>query len=161
MADCVIESDLELLLPASYVPQESERIALYRELDSMEREMDIREFRSRLVDRFGKIPPEAAELTRVPRLRRLARQLGIEKVVLKQGVMYTYFVDSSNQAYYQSPMFGRMIAYLQSHLDSVKIRENASGKRSFAFSNIPSVEAAVALLHDILALPGEQNQNNA
>ena len=161
VADCVIESDLELLLPASYVPQESERIALYRELDSMEREMDIREFRSRLVDRFGKIPPEAAELTRVPRLRRLARQLGIEKVVLKQGVMYTYFVDSSNQAYYQSPMFGRMIAYLQSHLDSVKIRENASGKRSFAFSDIPSVEAAVALLHDILALPSEQNQNNA
>lgn len=151
VADCVIESDLELLLPAWYVPQESERISLYRELDSMEREMDIREFRSRLVDRFGKIPPEAAELTRVPRLRRLARQLGIEKVALKQGTMYTYFVDSQNVAYYQSPMFGRMIAYLQSHLSTVKIRENGQ-KRSFAFSNVPSVETAVSILSEILNL---------
>ncbi len=151
VADCVIESDLELLLPAWYVPQESERISLYRELDSMEREMDIREFRSRLVDRFGKIPPEAAELTRVPRLRRLARQLGIEKVALKQGTMYTYFVDSQNQAYYQSPMFGRMIAYLQSHLSTVKIRENGQ-KRSFAFSAVPNVETAVSILSEILNL---------
>ncbi len=113
VADCVIESDMELLLPAWYVPQESERITLYRELDDMEREMDIQEFRSRLLDRFGKIPPETAELMRVPRLRRLARQLGIEKVSLKQGQMYLYFVDDSNKAYYQSPMFGRLITYLQ------------------------------------------------
>ena len=152
VADCVIESDLELLLPAWYVPQESERISLYRELDSMEREMDIREFRSRLVDRFGKIPPEAAELTRVPRLRRLARQLGIEKVALKQGQMYTYFVDSCNVAYYQSPMFGRMISYLQAHLDSVRIRENGS-RRSFSFAHVPDVETAVAILQEILSLP--------
>lgn len=152
VADCVIESDLELLLPAWYVPQESERIALYRELDSMEREMDIREFRSRLVDRFGKIPPEAVELTRVPRLRRLARQLGIEKVALKQGIMYTYFVDSRNLAYYQSPMFGRMLTYLQGHINSVKIRENGE-KRSFAFSHVPDVETAVAILSEILSLP--------
>lgn len=152
VADCVIESDLELLLPAWYVPQESERISLYRELDSMEREMDIREFRSRLVDRFGKIPPEAAELTRVPRLRRLARQLGIEKIALKQGLMYTYFVDSKNVAYYQSPMFGRMISYLQAHLDTVRIRENGS-RRSFSFSNVPNVETAVSILSEILSLP--------
>lgn len=152
VADCVIESDLELLLPAWYVPQESERISLYRELDSMEREMDIREFRSRLIDRFGKIPPEAAELTRVPRLRRLARQLGIEKVALKGGMMYTYFVDSQNVAYYQSPMFGRMLSYLQSNLNTVKIRENGQ-KRSFSFANVPDVETAVAILSSILELP--------
>jgi transcription-repair coupling factor (superfamily II helicase) len=150
VADCVIESDLELLLPAWYVPQESERIALYRELDSMEREMDIQEFRSRLIDRFGKIPPETAELTRVPRLRRLARQLGIEKVALKQGTMYTYFVDAQNVAYYQSPMFGKMIAYLQNHLNTVKIREKGD-KRSFAFANVGNVETAVAILNEILS----------
>lgn len=71
---------MELLIPADYVPQESERIALYQELDSIERELDLQNFRSRLVDRFGKIPAVTAELLRVPRLRRLARQLGAEKV---------------------------------------------------------------------------------
>jgi len=65
--------------------------------------------------------------------------------------MYTYFVDSQNVAYYQSPMFGRMIAYLQSHLSTVKIRENGQ-KRSFAFSNVPSVETAVSILSEILNL---------
>ncbi len=152
MADCVIESDMELLLPAWYVPQESERITLYRELDSMEREMDIQEFRSRLLDRFGKIPPETAELMRVPRLRRMARQLGIEKVSLKQGIMYLYFVDDSNKAYYQSPMFGRLITYLQQNPQRVKIREK-NNRRSFAVTNVSTVETAVAILSEIQTLP--------
>jgi len=152
VADCVIESDLELLLPAWYVPQESERIALYRELDSMEREMDLTEFRSRLLDRFGKIPPETAELMRVPRLRRLARQLGVEKVSLKQKIMYLYFVDESNKAYYQSPMFGRLVTYLQKHPQRVKIRER-NGRRSFAISDVGNVETAVAILSEIQQLP--------
>jgi transcription-repair coupling factor (superfamily II helicase) len=152
VADCVIESDLELLLPAWYVPQESERIALYRELDNMEREMDIQEFRSRLIDRFGQIPPETAELMRVPRLRRLARQLGIEKVSLKQGVMYIYFVDDSNRAYYQSAMFGRLITYLQQNPTRVHIREK-NGRRSFSIDNVKNVETAVAILTEIQDLP--------
>lgn len=152
VADCVIESDLELLLPAWYVPQESERINLYRELDNIEREMDLQEFRSHLVDRFGKIPPETAELMRVPRLRRLGRQLGVEKVALKQGVMYLYFVDDSNKAYYQSPMFGRLITYLQQNPLRVKIREK-NGRRSFAIASVPTVEAAVDILALIHSLP--------
>ena len=152
VADCVIESDMELLLPAWYVPQESERITLYRELDSIEREMDLQEFRSRLLDRFGKIPPETAELMRVPRLRRLARQLGVEKVALKQGTMYLYFVDESNKAYYQSPMFGRLITYLQQNSQRVKIREK-NGRRSFAIASVPTVETAVAILTEIHSLP--------
>ena len=127
-------------------------IALYRELDSMEREIDIQEFRSRLLDRFGKIPPETAELMRVPRLRRLARQLGIEKVSLKQGLMYLYFVDDSNKAYYQSPMFGRLITYLQKNPSRVKIREK-NGRRSFSIANVTTVETAVAILTEIHTLP--------
>lgn len=152
VADCAIESDMELLLPADYVPQESERIALYRELDNIDREMDLMEFQSNLIDRFGKIPPETAELIRVPRLRRLGRQLGIEKISLKQGLMYLYFVDESNKAYYQSPMFGRLITYLQQNPLRVKIREKA-GKRSFSIANVPSVETAVDILQEIHALP--------
>ncbi len=151
VADCIIESDMELLLPADYVPQESERIALYQELDSIEREIDLQGFKSRLVDRFGKIPQVTLELLRIPRLRRLARQLGIEKVALKQDSMYTYFVDDSNKAYYQSPMFGRMLNYLQLHPQQCRIREK-SGKRSFAFAHVSTVEAGVDILQQILDL---------
>ena len=152
VADCVIESDMELLLPADYVPQESERIALYQELDSIERELDLQAFKSRLVDRFGKIPEVTAELMRIPRVRRLARRLGIEKVALKQGKMFTYFVDDSNRAYYQSPMFGRMLNYLQRNPRRCQIRER-NGKRSFLFNDVTTVEEAQRILTEILELP--------
>lgn len=153
VADCVIESDMELLLPADYVPQESERISLYQQLDSIERETDLQAFKANLEDRFGKLPHETAELLRIPRLRRLARRLGIEKVALKQEVMYIYFVDETNRAYYQSPMFGKLLQYLQENPRRCRIREKG-GKRSFAISSVETVEEAVDILQSVLALKG-------
>ncbi len=152
VADCVIESDLELLLPADYVPQESERINLYRELDSIEQPEQLTDFADRLRDRFGPIPPVAQELLLIPLVRRLARRLGIEKVALKQSAMYIYFVDESNRAYYQSPMFGRLLTYLQREPSRVKIREN-NGRRSFAITGVTSVTTAHQILSEILTLP--------
>ena len=151
VADCVIESDMELLLPAMYVPQESERIILYKELDSIEREIDLQAFKTRLTDRFGKIPPETAELLRVPRLRHLARQLGIEKVALKQERMYLYFVDESNRAYYQSPMFGKIINYMQQNARRCHIREN-NNRRSISIEQVTTVETAVDILSTIQSM---------
>ena len=150
-ADCIIESDMELMLPPDYVPTDSERVALYQRLDSIERETDLLEFRSNLEDRFGKIPKVTLELLRVPRLRRLAKRLGIEKVSLKQGMMYLSFVDQKNQAYYQSPMFGRLLRYLQQNTRRVKIRERQS-RNSFSIASVDSVETAVGILSDILDL---------
>ena len=151
VADCVIESDMELLLPPEYVPQESERISLYKEHDGIERELDLQQFKLHLEDRFGKIPKETAELLRIPRLRYLARRLGIEKVVLKQGSMYIYFVDDNNKAYYQSHMFGRLLNFLQANPRRCRIREK-NGRRSFAIADVPTVEEAVALLNNVLSL---------
>ncbi len=152
VTDCTIESDMELLLPALYVPQASERIALYQELDSIERDDQIAAFRSRLEDRFGRIPKVTEELLLVPRLRRLARRLGIEKVNLHQGAMYIYFVGESNQAYYQSDMFGRLLTFLTMNPRRVKIRQNAA-KQSFSIANVKTVEEAVNLLETVLTLP--------
>ena len=151
VADCTVESDMELLLPPDYVPQESERISLYKELDGIERELDLQKFKMNLEDRFGKIPKETAELLRIPRLRYLARRLGIEKIMLKMGQMYMYFVDDSNQAYYRSPMFGRILNYMQAHPRHCRIREK-NGRRSIVISDVPTVEEAVALLQEILNL---------
>lgn len=152
VADCTIESDLEVLLPADYIPQESERINLYRELDGIERDSDLKSFAERLRDRFGPIPPVAQELLVIPQLRSAARRLGIEKVALKQEQMYIYFVDESNKAYYQSPMFGRLLTYLQHNAQRVKIRE-INGRRSFAIAQVTTVAQAHSILSSILTLP--------
>jgi len=148
VADCTIESDMELLLPADYVPQDRERIALYQELDGIERELDLRAFAARLEDRFGRIPSQAAELLRVPRLRRLARRLGIEKVSLKQGKMYLYFVSEQNVAYYQSPMFGRIIDYVAANPRDCQIRQR-DARRSIVIANVATVEHATGILATI------------
>lgn len=151
VADTAIESDLELLLPTSYVAQESERIALYQELDSIERDDQLEAFEERLRDRFGRIPDAALELLRVPRLRRVARRLGIEKVVLKQETLYLYFVDESNKAYYQSPMFGRLLAYLQQNPERVHIRQR-NGRRSFQIDRVRTISGAYNVLSKVLEL---------
>lgn len=152
VADCVIESDLELLLPADYVPQESERINLYRELDAIDLREDLDAFADRLRDRFGAIPPVAMQLLQIPMLRNAARRLGIEKVALKDGIMYIYFVDDSNKAYYQSPMFGRLLTFAAENMARVKIREK-NGRRSFSIAQVASVTDAYGILSSILNLP--------
>ncbi len=150
--DCTIESDLEILFPADYVPQESERILLYQELDNMERQEDVDAFCHRLEDRFGPIPDQARELILIVTLRRLARQLGIEKIVLKQGHMTMFFVSSDNAAYYQSPAFGRILTYLQQNVRTTKLNEH-NNRRSMRIEGIATVQAATATVTDILQLP--------
>ncbi len=152
VAECQVETDLELLLPASYVPQDSERISLYQELDNIERDDQIEAFAARLKDRFGEIPHETAELMLIPRLRRLARRLGIEKATIKGGKMYIYFVDDNNKAYYMSPMFGRILTYLTLHPRRVEIRRNVA-RKSFEIKNVQTVATALAIFEEILTLP--------
>ena len=150
-SDCTIESDLEILFPATFVPQESERILLYQELDNMERQEDVEAFCKRIEDRFGKIPHEAMELILVVTLRRIARTLGIEKIVLKQGKMHLYFVSGDNIAYYQSPAFGRILHFLQDNPRRCQLRDN-NGKRSMLVANVPTVHDAVDILKRITEL---------
>ena len=148
VADCQFESDLDLLIPAEYVPQESERINLYRELDSLQRESEVAAYCERLRDRFGAIPTETLDLVQVVNLRRVARTLGFEKVSLKQGKMYLYFVGDEHQAYYQSTAFGRVLNYMQHNPRRCKLRE-VNGRRSMIIDHITSVLDGVQMLSTI------------
>ena len=95
--DCALESDIEMYFPEQYVPSDSERMLLYRELDNLagsnHLENDLEAYRRRLTDRFGTIPEVAEELINVVPLRVLGKQLGVEKLMLKQGKMFLYFVS--------------------------------------------------------------------
>lgn len=149
--DCTIDTDLELFFPPSYVPQESERITLYRELDNMETDKEVDEFEARMRDRFGPIPDIAVELIRIVPMRRIARTLGVEKVALKQGNLYLYFVGKENAAYYNSNAFGRCLSYLQSEPLRCKLRD-VNDRCSFLIENVKSVTEALALLKHIAAM---------
>ena len=142
--DCQIESDLELLFPNDYIPGASERISLYQELDNMEKESDIQAFAERLRDRFGRIPHEGEELIRVVSLRRMAKQLGMEKVVLKQGKMILHFISDEHTRYFQSPAFGKILAYLQKYPRRCQLRE-IKGKRSMVVGQVDTVKCGMEI----------------
>jgi transcription-repair coupling factor (superfamily II helicase) len=143
-----IESDLELRLPPEYVPQENERIMLYRELDNMERPEQIEEFREHLRDRFGAIPTVSEELINVVPLRMSAKRLGIERIVLKNGEMRIYFVGDDNKAYYSSPAFCMVMDYAQNHFRTTHLK-NSAGHNLMIVDTIPTVTAALAVLREI------------
>lgn len=150
-ADCVIDTDLTLMFPADYVPQENERISLYRELDNMESQRDVDDFEERLRDRFGEIPDVGRELIRIVPLRRTARRLGIEKIALMKGQMYAYFVGEENKAYYNSRAFGRIINYLQQNPQRCQLRQK-NNKRSMLIDDVTTVLQALDILRTITAM---------
>lgn len=152
VTDCTIDTDLELMFPADYVPQESERISLYRELDAMTTDDQVGEFEGRLRDRFGEIPEMGRELIRIVPLRRLACTLGIEKIALKQGRMYIYFVGKENVAYYRSRAFGRILQYVQTQTARCQFRE-VNGRNSILIGKVATVAEALGILRTVVSLP--------
>jgi len=165
--DCSLESDLEMYFPDQYVPSDSERMLLYRELDnlasssfnqsnsprSLSLSKDLLEgleaYRTRLIDRFGAIPDVAEELIRVVPLRALGKQLGIEKILLKQQKMFLYFVSNPDSLYYQSEAFGKILDFVSRHPRQCNFRE-AKGKRSVVITNIPTVASALEICSAIV-----------
>ncbi len=143
--ECAVESDLELLFPNEYIPTSSERMLVYRELDSLETDEEVAKFRTRLTDRFGPVPPMGEELLRVVPLRRIGKQLGIEKILLKGGQMTLYFVSNLESPYYDSAAFGRVMNYTAMTPYECRFRE-LSGKRSLLIKGIDTVETALSVL---------------
>ena len=146
--ECLVESDLELLFPAIYVPDSNERILLYRELDSLTESRDIEAFRARMKDRFGTIPKEGEELIRMVTLRRKAQQLGIEKIFLKGGRMNLFLVDTRNEKYYTSELFGAFMGYINTSQFKCMVREDG-GRCKITVENIKNVETALAFIEEI------------
>ncbi len=148
VADCSLESDLEMYFPDQYVPSDSERMLLYRELDGLHTDEQLAAYRTRLIDRFGPVPQCGEELMRVVPLRRLGKELGCEKIVLKQGRMTLFFVSAPTSPFYQSEVFDHILTFVAQNPRRCQFRE-ANGKRSMLIANVPTVDEAVKLLKTI------------
>jgi len=159
VSDCALDSDLELYFPDPYVPSDSERMLLYRELDGLQTDEQLAAYRKRLIDRFGPLPHCAEELIKVVSLRRLGKELGCEKILLKQGRMSLYFVSQHDSPYYQSAAFDRILTFVAQNPRRCNFREQTvtqhSGqapqvvKRSMLITDVPTITAAVQLLSSL------------
>ena len=150
VSECLIESDLELLFPPLYVPDGNERILLYRELDSITNDADLIKFHAKMKDRFGQMPVAAEELIRTVSLRHKAKELGIEKIYLKGGRMNLFLVDGKSP-YYESELFGKILAHLPVSDFKCSMREN-DGRCIITVENVKNVETATAFIEELQGL---------
>lgn len=144
--DCVIETDLEILIPESYVSSTRERLHLYATLDEVENEEALQKFMDGLRDRFGECPPSVVQLADTVRLRWHGERLGFEKVMLKGGRLRAQFV--SRDDYFRSPVFGRVLAFVQSHPKRCRLKDQI-GKPTLTIDDIPTVQSALELLRPL------------
>ncbi len=148
--DLQIDTDFELLFPDEYINTISERLNLYNELSTIKNEEQLQQYEQRLIDRFGTLPKEAAALLNSIRIKWKATQIGIEKLVLKQGKMIGYFVGDQQSDFYQSKRFMKLVQFVQQNgnLCKMKEKETKNGLRLLlTFENVKSINKALELMN--------------
>lgn len=145
--DCIIETDLEILIPDTYINNTSERLQLYSSLDNIKNEEELQKFTSSLVDRFGTLPMAVEQLINTVRLRWMGEELGFEKISLKNDKLRGYFVSGKDE-YFKSDVFGRILAFVQTHPKKCRVKETG-GKPILTVEDITNVEAAIEVLSPI------------
>lgn len=146
--DVNLETDMSLLIPDQYVSSIAERLILYKDLNSIDTDEALEQFTEMLRDRFGEIPVELVELVRSVKLRWLARQLGMEKLVLKRSELIAYFIGNHESAFFQSSGFKKVLDYVMLNPRICRMKEQ-NEKLMMAVENIHSVSDAIMLLSSI------------
>ena len=147
--DCQIDSDMEMRIPEEYIQNIAERLHLYKELDDIETEEKLIQFAEQLKDRFGPVPSQVFVLMDTIRLRWQAKQLGFEKIILKNKTLKAYFISNQQSAYFQSPLFASVLKFVQDHPRACKMKED-KGKLSLTLVNITTVQEAHRLLNRMI-----------
>ncbi len=146
--DCVIETDLEILIPDGYVSNIAERIHLYKELDNCETEESLLKMQEQIIDRFGPIPKQTVDLLDTIRLRKTAKTAGFEKIILKNHSMVGYFVSNPQSPYYSSNAFGRMLEFVKINSAICRMKET-NDRLSLSFRNINNIADALSSIKKI------------
>jgi len=148
-----IDTDFEILFPDNYINSITERLNLYNELSTLETDEELLQYEQRLIDRFGELPFQAIDLLDSVRLKWFAKQLGLEKVVLKQKRMIGYFISNQQSEFYQTKAFTTVLKYVQQNATTCVIKEKQTkiGLRLLiTFIKIDSVEVALKRLQKVL-----------
>ncbi len=149
LPDCQIETDLQIIIPETYVSNISERLSLYNQLDNIEKEEELQEFQKSIVDRFGSMPDEVKNLFKITRIRWKAEQMGFEKLTLKNNIMKGYFVSQERTEYFQTEKFGKILDYIKNNPKYCSLKEIKS-KLLFTVERVHSIDSLDKLLSGIV-----------
>ena len=145
VSDCTIETDQLALIPDSYIDMTSEKIRIYKELDSLSSEKEIDQMKKRLSDRFGAVPEELSRLFDIVRIRQLGQKLGFEKIIMKNGVMIAFFIYNPLSQYYRSDRFSKILENITLNPNIFELKQNDNKLRIFV-RNVDSLSKAYEFL---------------
>ncbi|WP_234109855.1 transcription-repair coupling factor [Chryseobacterium sp. R2A-55] len=148
-----IDTDLELMLPDSYVSSIEERLSLYQKLAEIQNKQELQKFESELVDRFGILPKEAKNLLKSVELKWIAAEIGFEKIVVKNGIFLGYFPSNPQDKFYQSDKFRHIISYLSMNPKEATLKEKHSAEGNQLMmrkENVQNVDEVTGVLERIL-----------
>lgn len=148
VSDVTIETDLEMLIPDSYINSVSERMSLYTRLDNVTDETGIEKFKTELIDRFGPIPKQVEELFNGIRLRWIAKELGFEKLIFKIRKLRCYFPENQQSYYYESAFFQKLLAYIASQKGFCTLKQTST-HLILIFEQVQSMAHAKQLLEKV------------
>lgn len=157
ITDCQIETDLEILIPTSYVESANERLKLYKELDDMKEDSELQAFESALIDRFGPLPNQVNELIQTIKMRKLAMQIGLEKVVIKKSQLKCYFPSNSSPGFFNSEKFGQLLNFIKLNEKRCTLKQEKNAAL-IAINGISAVSEAVKLIEEMLKIPVEEKK---
>lgn len=157
VGDCQIDTDLEMLIPPTYISNTNERLLIYTQLDAIEEESKLRAFAAELQDRFGRLPRQVITLFNAIRLRWVAKRLGFERVSLKSKKMRCYFLENSQSSYFESDIFVNLLQYVQQHPRKVHLKET-NKHLILTFENVETIEQAQIYLGEMESYVGMKTQ---
>ncbi|HXB12602.1 MAG TPA: transcription-repair coupling factor, partial [Bacteroidia bacterium] len=146
--DCQIETDAEALIPDDYVQSGEERLRLYRELNEAKDQDEVQRFEDEMVDRFGKLPDIVQKLTDIVRLRLMAIDLGMERLVFKNKVLICFFVSQHDSPFYSSPTFINIVEYIKHHPRNCQMKD-ATEKLSLTINPVINVKDALRIIREM------------
>ena len=145
----IIETDLTMLIPNSYVSETAERLALYRKLDDIKDEGELQRFTDEVTDRFGPIPHQVNELMEGIRLRWLGQRMGLEKMVLKKGTLIGTFIADQKHGFFESDSFNAVLRAVQAQPKRFKVYEKA-GTLRISVQNVKDVHEAKEAMEGVI-----------
>jgi transcription-repair coupling factor (superfamily II helicase) len=149
LPDCQIETDLQIIIPETYVSNISERLSLYNQLDNIEKEEELQEFQKSMLDRFGPMPEEVENLFKIARIRWKAEQIGFEKLTLKNNILKGYFVSQERTEYFQTDKFGKILDYIKNNPKRCLLKEIKS-KLLLTVEKVQSIDVLDKLLSGLI-----------
>lgn len=147
--DCSIETDQVAMIPDGYIDIQAEKIRVYKELDSVDKDSGLAQIAARLEDRFGKLPVELERLFDIVRIRHRGEKLGFEKIIIKNGILIAFFITNPMSAYYKSLVFSRILDRVSANSAIFELKQNNSKLRIIS-RKIDSLEKAYEVLGKLL-----------